>query len=42
VELESKIANNIRELKITRISIAHRPQTIASADRAIELTPQAQ
>lgn len=38
VNLEYKITENIRSLNITRISIAHRPQTIASADRIIELT----
>lgn len=37
VELEKRIAANIRSLAITRISIAHRPETIASADRILEL-----
>jgi ATP-binding cassette subfamily B protein RaxB len=29
----------IRALKITRVIIAHRPETIASADRVIKLGP---
>lgn len=37
VELEKKIASNIEALEMTRISIAHRPQTIASADRIINI-----
>ena len=35
---EAKVNAAIRELKITRIFIAHRPSTIASADRVIELS----
>lgn len=35
---EAKINQAIREMNITRIFIAHRPSTIASADRIIELT----
>lgn len=37
LENEAKINRSIRELKITRIFIAHRPSTIASADRVIDL-----
>jgi ATP-binding cassette subfamily B protein RaxB len=35
--LESMINKNIRSLQVTRIIIAHRPETIASADRVILL-----
>ncbi|VEB95413.1 RTX-I toxin determinant B [Cedecea lapagei] len=35
---ESRINQAIRELNITRIFIAHRPSTIASAERVIDLT----
>ncbi|MBU2977520.1 peptidase domain-containing ABC transporter [Alteromonas sp. C1M14] len=35
--LESKVNSQIKALDITRIIIAHRPQTIASADRVIEI-----
>lgn len=38
IELERRIGDNIKTLNITRISIAHRPQTIASADRIIDLS----
>ncbi len=38
VELEKRINENIKRLDITRITIAHRPQTIAAADRKIEIT----
>lgn len=34
---EAFINNSISQLKITRVIIAHRPSTIASADRVIEL-----
>ncbi|MBS0521602.1 MAG: peptidase domain-containing ABC transporter [Proteobacteria bacterium] len=37
VELESKINHTLLSLPITRIHVAHRPQTIAMADRVIEL-----
>ncbi|AVR05409.1 peptidase domain-containing ABC transporter [Pluralibacter gergoviae] len=37
LENEAAINRAIRELKITRIFIAHRPSTIASADRVINL-----
>lgn len=35
---EAKINQSIRDLNITRIIIAHRPSTIASADRVIDLS----
>ncbi len=38
LENEARVNAAIRQLKITRIFIAHRPSTIASADRIIELT----
>ncbi|WP_163134242.1 peptidase domain-containing ABC transporter [Agarivorans sp. Alg241-V36] len=38
VELEKRINENIKRLDITRITIAHRPQTIAAADRKIEIS----
>jgi ATP-binding cassette subfamily B protein RaxB len=34
---ENEVNNNIKKLNITRIMIAHRPETIASADRIITL-----
>ena len=34
---EAQINNNLKQLRITRIIIAHRPQTIALADRVFEL-----
>ena len=34
---EAQINHNLRQLRITRIIIAHRPQTIALADRVFEL-----
>ncbi|WP_141736205.1 peptidase domain-containing ABC transporter [Oligoflexus tunisiensis] len=38
VDLERAINNAIKELKITRIIIAHRPETIASAERVLRLS----
>ncbi|WP_129544802.1 peptidase domain-containing ABC transporter [Serratia sp. 1D1416] len=38
-ENEARINAAIRELKVTRVMIAHRPSTIASADRVIRLGP---
>jgi ATP-binding cassette subfamily B protein RaxB len=38
VELERKINEMLMTLSITRIHVAHRPQTIALADRVIELS----
>ena len=38
LENEAHVNAAIRKLKITRIFIAHRPSTIASADRVIKLT----
>lgn len=40
VENEKAIARALAALTITRIVIAHRPETIASADRIISLDPQ--
>jgi ATP-binding cassette, subfamily B, bacterial CvaB/MchF/RaxB len=37
VQLEQRINDTIKQLHITRIIIAHRPETIASADRVIVL-----
>jgi ATP-binding cassette subfamily B protein RaxB len=34
---ESLVNQAIRKLKVTRVIVAHRPETIASADRVIEL-----
>ncbi|MGQ0700293.1 MAG: ATP-binding cassette domain-containing protein, partial [Panacagrimonas sp.] len=34
---ETLVNDSIRSLKITRVIVAHRPETIASADRVIEL-----
>lgn len=34
---ENEVNNNIKKLNITRVMIAHRPETIASADRIITL-----
>lgn len=39
VELERRINEMLLMLPITRIHVAHRPQTIALADRVIELAP---
>lgn len=38
VECEQKVNMAIRSMKITRVMVAHRPETIASADRVIMLT----
>ncbi|WP_241639904.1 peptidase domain-containing ABC transporter [Rosenbergiella epipactidis] len=40
LENESAVNTAIQSLNITRIFIAHRPSTIATADRIIDLTPQ--
>lgn len=37
VDVELKIVNMLRELQITRVVVAHRPQTIASADRVLQV-----
>lgn len=37
VELEHKVNEAICELRMTRIIVAHRPQTIAAADRVVRL-----
>ena len=38
IENESKISEQIQQLPLTRVMIAHRPETIKSADRVIDLT----
>lgn len=40
VALEQAVNHAIKQLKITRIIIAHRPETIRSADRIFVMTPQ--
>lgn len=40
VALEKAINDTVRHMKITRIIIAHRPETIKSADRIFVFTPQ--
>lgn len=37
VHTERRVAARLKELEITRITVAHRPETIRSADRVIEL-----
>jgi ATP-binding cassette subfamily B protein RaxB len=37
VEMERRINDTLRELKITRVVIAHRPETIRAADRVFSL-----
>lgn len=39
VSREKQVNEAIRQLNLTRIIIAHRPETIASADRVIQLQP---
>ena len=39
METERQVNKAISELKTTRIMIAHRPETIKSADRVLQLTP---
>ena len=39
IEGETIINDHIKQLNITRIMVAHRPETIASADRIINLAP---
>ena len=34
---ERQVNNTLRDLKITRVIIAHRPETIAAADRVLRL-----
>jgi ATP-binding cassette subfamily B protein RaxB len=38
VELERAVARSLKALSITRVVIAHRPETIKLADRVVELT----
>jgi ATP-binding cassette, subfamily B, bacterial CvaB/MchF/RaxB len=42
VDLERRINEMLSKLPITRIHVAHRPQTIALADRVIHLGPPAE
>ena len=42
VELEKRINEALLAMPITRIHVAHRPQTIALADRAIHLGAKAE
>jgi ATP-binding cassette, subfamily B, bacterial CvaB/MchF/RaxB len=37
VEMERRINDTLRQLKITRVAIAHRPETIRAADRVFSL-----
>ena len=37
---EQQVSQAIRQLKITRVIVAHRPETIATADRVITLTSE--
>jgi ATP-binding cassette subfamily B protein RaxB len=37
VEMESRINDTLRQMNITRIAIAHRPETIRSADRVLSI-----
>src|SRR5262249_29922336 len=37
VEMERRINNTLRQLNITRVAVAHRPETIAAADRVFSL-----
>lgn len=34
---ESEVAAHLKELKMTRVTIAHRPETVRSADRVVSL-----
>ncbi|MEX2366666.1 MAG: ATP-binding cassette domain-containing protein, partial [Pseudohongiellaceae bacterium] len=40
IETEKTVNKAIREMKIARIMVAHRPQTIRLADRILQLTPR--
>ena len=37
VEMERRINDTLRQLKITRVAVAHRPDTIRAADRVFSL-----
>jgi ATP-binding cassette, subfamily B, bacterial CvaB/MchF/RaxB len=37
VEMERRINDTLRQLEITRVAIAHRPETIRAADRVFSL-----
>jgi len=39
VDCESSINRSLKLLPITRIIVAHRPETIAAADRVVKLQP---
>ncbi len=41
VAAEAAVSGAVRRLKVTRIIVAHRPETIRSCDRVIELRPPA-
>jgi ATP-binding cassette subfamily B protein RaxB len=38
---EKQVSEAVRQLKVTRVIVAHRPETIATADRVITLEPEA-
>ncbi len=38
---ETQVSEAIRHLRVTRVIVAHRPETIATADRVITLEPEA-
>jgi ABC-type bacteriocin/lantibiotic exporter with double-glycine peptidase domain len=38
MQSESAVSNTLSQLKLTRIVIAHRPETIARADRLINFS----
>lgn len=40
IDTEQRINQHIAAMHITRVIVAHRPQTIAMADRIIELWPE--
>ncbi len=39
IYLEQEINNNIAQMNLTRVVIAHRPETINFADRVVLVTP---
>jgi ATP-binding cassette, subfamily B, bacterial CvaB/MchF/RaxB len=42
VAMERRINDTLRKLKITRVSVAHRPETIGAADEVFTLEPGAE
>jgi len=42
VAREKQVSEAIRHLKLTRVIVAHRPETIASADRVFRLAAETQ